>query len=160
MSENLFEIDHNPRLIKVISLWQPWAEAMRRKWKRNETRSWWCGHRGWIAIHAARKIFNPNDYEPEFAHEMRRLDIWPDRLTYGAIVCIVRMTGCEKSARIRDSVSEQERFWGDYSDGRYAWTTSPADLIDLPRPIPLRGHQRLFEWEMPEQIAAACKVGR
>lgn len=56
------EAEAKSRVIKVVSLWQPWAEAMRRKLKTNETRSWFSGHRGWLGIHAAKKRFNPNDY--------------------------------------------------------------------------------------------------
>ena len=165
-------------VIKVVSLWQPWAEAMRRKWKKNETRSWWCGHRGWLAIHAAKKKFNPNDYEPEFAHAVRSLDIWPDRLTYGAIVCIVWMTGCQRTEAIRQSLVQEgvievdlnhptegrfvgtELFWGDYSDKRYAWTTDSSRLIELPEPIPLRGRQGIFEWQMPEEVAVLTNSKR
>jgi hypothetical protein len=146
--------------IKVVSLWQPWAEAMRRKWKCNETRSWWCGHRGWLAIHAAKKKFNPNDYEPEFAHEMRELDIWPDRLTYGAIVCIVWMTGCPRVEQIRTTLSGEERFWGNYDDRRYAWTTDPSRLIAVAEPIMLRGRQGLFEWEPTLEICDRLNSGK
>ncbi len=133
------------RNLKVISLWQPWAEAMRLGLKKNETRSWPTSYRGWLAIHAAKKKYNPNDYTPEFAHAMRARNIWPDTLTYGAVVCIVKLVGCEKSGRIREATSENEQFWGDYSDGRYIWVTDPTSLVTLHEPIPLRGHQGLFE---------------
>ena len=150
----LDEQEAKSRVIKVVSLWQPWAEAMRRLWKKNETRSWYTSHRGWLAIHAAKKRFNPNDYEPEFAHEMRAMDIWPDHLTYGAVVCIVWMNGCPRTEKIRTSLRGEEMFWGDYSDGRFAWTTDSSRIIQLPEPIPLRGHQGIFEWQMPEEVAA------
>jgi hypothetical protein len=145
--------------IKCVSLWQPWAEAMRRKWKRNETRSWWCGHTGWLAIHAAKKKFNPNDYEPAFAHEMRALDIWPDQLAYGAVVCIVWMKGCPRTEQIRRSLSGEELFWGNYEDRRYVWTTDLDRLIELPEAIPLRGRQGLFEWEPPPLILDRLNSG-
>lgn len=147
------EAEAKSRVIKVVSLWQPWAEAMRRKLKTNETRSWFSGHRGWLGIHAAKKRFNPNNYTPEFAHKMRALDIWPDRLTYGALVCIVWMDGCCCTEKVRDSLSATELFWGDYADGRYAWKTDVWSMIELPTAIPLRGHQGLFEWQMPEELA-------
>ena len=140
-------------VIKVLSLWQPWAEAMRLKLKKNETRSWWTKHRDWLAIHAAKKRFNPNDYAPEFAHACRANNFWPDTLTYGAVVCICKVVGCERSEKVRDLVSDQERFWGDYSDNRHILITCPNSMIELARPIPLRGHQRLFDWELPEELS-------
>jgi activating signal cointegrator 1 len=126
---------------------------MRRGLKKNETRSWYTSHRGWLAIHAAKKKFNPNDYLAEFAWECRHQDIWPDRLTYGAVLCIVKMVGCEKTERVEPAISCGERLWGNYEPQRYAWITSPMDMIVLPEPIPLRGHQGLFDWQMPEEVA-------
>ena len=144
--------------IKVASLWQPWAEAMRLKLKKNETRSWWTGYRGWLAIHAAKKRFNPNEYSPEFAHECRALNFWPDTLTYGAVVCIVKLVGCEKSEHVRDVVSETERFWGNYDDKRHVWITCPNSMVELAEPIPLRGHQGLFNWEVPDELAMRLRI--
>lgn len=40
--------------MKCISLWQPWATLLAIGAKRFETRSWRCGHRGPLAIHAAK----------------------------------------------------------------------------------------------------------
>lgn len=150
------EQEAKSRVIKVVSLWEPWATAMRRKLKKNETRSWRCAHRGWLGIHAAKKEYKPRDYDFEFNQRVQGAGIWPHHLitTYGHLLCIVKMVGCEKTERVRDRISEQERFWGNYDDKRYAWITSPLDLIELEKPIPLRGHQGLFEWQMPEEIAA------
>ena len=36
-----------------------------------------------------------------------------------------------------------ERAFGDYAPGRYAWVL--ADVLPLPRPVPWRGEQGLFE---------------
>lgn len=126
-------------VIKAISLWQPWAEAMRLKLKKNETRSWPTNYRGWLAIHAAKNRSEPVP---------RSFGVIP----YGAVVCIVKLVGCEPTERIGSLVSDQEAEWGDYSNGRYAWTTDPCRMIELPQPIPLRGRQGLFDWEPPGEI--------
>jgi hypothetical protein len=138
--------------LKCISLWQPWAEAMRMKLKKNETRHWPTRHRGWLAIHAAKKLYVPKDYDDGFNVFVRESHLGP--LAYGAVVCIVKMVGCEPTARIADLISDEERFWGDYSDGRFAWTTWPNSIIQLPAPIPLRGHQGLFDWQVPVELEA------
>ena len=124
--------------IKAISLWQPWAEAMRLGLKRNETRSWPTSYRGWLAIHAAK----------------RKPDAVPARfgtVALGAVVCITRLVNCVRTENVVNGLSEEEESWGDYSAGRWAWQTE--SLISLPEPIPLRGHQGLFDWELPEEIA-------
>ncbi len=135
--------------IPVLSLWQPWATAMSLKIKKNETRSWSTNYRGWLGIHAAKRKMTKE--------EARMIDsnIWLQRpMPFGALVCIVRLVGCERTERIRDLISEREEWWGDYSDGRYAWVTSPLDMIELAEPIRLIGHQGLFGWEVPEELIA------
>ena len=124
--------------IKVISLWQPWAEAMRRGLKRNETRSWPTNYRGWLAIHAAKR--KPDAVPASFG-----------TVAFGAVVCIVRLVNCVRVEEIVNGLSEQEESWGDYSRGRWAWQTE--SLFPLSEPISLLGHQGLFDWELPEEIA-------
>jgi hypothetical protein len=133
---------------------------MRLGLKKNETRSWWCGHRGWLAIQAAKKVYKPSDYEFEFNQAVQSAGIWPHHLTttYGSVLCIVRMVGCEKTERIADRTSEREKFWGNYDAGRYAWITDPTNRIVLDDPIPIRGHQGLFDWEISPEIAELIKA--
>lgn len=139
----------NGLVIPCLSLWQPWAEAMRRRLKKNETRSWSTHYRGYLAIHAAKKRFNPAEYVRPYG-----LTMDCSQLVYGAVVCIVKLVGCETTEFcVKAGVSESEQFWGDYSEGRFAWITSPLDIIELPEPVPLRGHQGLFSWEVPSWIA-------
>lgn len=140
--------------IKVISLWEPWASAMRRKLKKNETRSWPTSHRGWLGIQAAKKEYRPRDYDFGFNQMVQGAGIWPHHLptTYGKLLCIVKLVGCERTERVRDAISEQERNWGNYDDKRFAWITSPADLIELPEPLAIVGHQGLFEVEIPDGL--------
>ena len=42
--------------MKAISLWQPWASAVARRAKFNETRHWATSYRGTLAIHAAKRF--------------------------------------------------------------------------------------------------------
>jgi hypothetical protein len=90
-SMNKSEIAERAQTIKVISLWEPWATAMRLGLKNNETRSWWCGHRGWLAVQAAKKVYKPSDYEFDFNQAVQSAGIWPHHLTttYGSVLCIV-----------------------------------------------------------------------
>ena len=148
--EMLDQKEARSRVIKVISLWQPWAEAMRRGVKRNETRSWPTSYRGWLAIHAAKKPIDLSD--DDFLDFARYWLGDLSKLSFGAVVCIVRLTGCVRTETVLENLSEHEELWGNYDENRWAWQTD--SLIQLPNgAIPLRGHQGLFEWQMPEEIA-------
>ena len=137
--------------IKALSLWQPWAEAIRVGAKQIETRSWPCSYRGWLAIHAAKKPVDKSDQGfVEFAEH------WVGDLTkldFGAVVCIVKLTGCSPTKAVREETQEDEELWGNYDDGRWAWMLDGGPVIDINPAIALRGHQGLFDWEVPEEIA-------
>lgn len=144
--------------IKVISLWEPWATAMLRGLKKNETRSWPTSYRGWMGIQAAKKEYRPRDYDFEFNKMVQGAGIWPHHLTttYGKLLCIAKLVGCEPTERICDAVTERERAWGNYDPKRFAWITSPCDLIELPEPIAIRGRQGLFNLEIDASLLARC----
>jgi hypothetical protein len=41
-------------------------------------------------------------------------------------------------------LDDQERYFGDYSPGRWAWLL--ADVVALEQPIPVKGAQGLWNW--------------
>lgn len=144
--------------LKVISLWQPWAWAMAEGIKRNETRHWFTHYRGWIAIHAAKKPFKPIDYDPVFIGQLQRDGFELSDLAYGAVLCVANLYSVVGTEQIIGTVSNQEKMYGDYERGRFAWRTK--DLIKLETPVPLVGHQGLFDWEVPEETAVQLRVAR
>jgi len=42
--------------LKALSLWQPYASFIACWAKREETRGWYTGYRGLVAIHASKRI--------------------------------------------------------------------------------------------------------
>lgn len=79
------------------------------------------------------------------------------RLPFGAIVAVCELKDCRPTAGRRGEqgtgpkyadwvhdLTDQERAFGDYSPGRYAWLLS--DIRALPEPIPARGAQGLWAW--------------
>jgi hypothetical protein len=138
-------------IIKAISLWEIWASAMNRGLKKNETRSWPTSHRGLLAIHAAKKPFHGRDYKPDFVDRVRRDGLLDRKLAYGFVLCIVELADCVRTELVRDSLSETELFYGDYSDKRFAWITQ--NRVSLPFPIPAVGRQGFFDWAVPREIA-------
>jgi hypothetical protein len=121
--------------VRAISLWQPWASAIALGLKRIETRSWSTSYRGWLAIHAAKRW---NRELREFSESMG-IGL---QLPLGAIVAVAHLSGVFPAAVAGWAPSDEERPWGDYSPGRFAWMLT--DIRPLPEPIPFRGAQGFF----------------
>ena len=137
--------------IKALSLWQPWAEAIRVGAKQIETRHWLTRYRGWLAIHAAKKKIDKsdvgfNDFAEHWVGDLSQLD-------FGAIICVVKLSDCRPTEALREEISEDESLWGNYDDGRWGWMLDAGPVIDINPAIPVIGHQGLFDWEVPEAVA-------
>lgn len=121
--------------MKAISLWQPWATAMALGEKKIETRGWYTGHRGWLAIHAAKRWTRE---EKEIAE-----DYLPEGtpIPLGAVVAVGKLIDCVRTEIIRDTLTPVERSWGSFTDGRFGWVFSEILPID---PVPFKGMQGFF----------------
>lgn len=114
--------------MKVLSLLQPWAslvvtmepEHLTKALKEYETRSWRTMFRGTLLIHASKK----------YSHNQEALlDEWPfnearklmEPIPTGCIIGAVELVEVLATGSIRDTLSERELEFGDYSDGRFAW---------------------------------------
>jgi activating signal cointegrator 1 len=154
--------------IRAISLWQPWATLIAIGAKRFETRSW--GHDrlcGLMAIHAASKAgreLKEVCADPLFRatldhHGYGRGDgQYP--LPLGAIVAVCRVHRiwrvdhgllASKDSRLRlPSINSPEWAFGDFDEGRYAWELTR--VVSLSAPIPARGHQGIWWWDVPAHL--------
>lgn len=141
--------------MKAITIHQPWASLIAHGYKRFETRGWRTNYRGPIAIHASKKR------DMEFIWELKNKypEIWKAIPTFptGAIVAVAELVECwligehsifeEKSGRAI-VIDQQERDFGWYERGRYAWELSKIRRID---PIPAKGQQGLWNWKEGEE---------
>lgn len=151
--------------MKAITVWQPWASLIAFGAKHFETRSWATGHRGLLAIHAGAALRLEHRAlcaEEPFRSALRRGGILDaNRLPLGKVVAIVSLIDCVRVGPGFTLFSEAERAFGDFTPGRYAWRlASPLPLV---RPIPVPGHQGLWDWDPPPEfkdavIAIAEKV--
>jgi activating signal cointegrator 1 len=126
--------------VKALSLWQPWASAIALGRKHIETRHWSTSYRGPIAIHAAKR-WTPDErdmHEREF-----KAGRMPARLPLGAIVAVARLYAILRTEDLRHALTEDERFWGNYGDGRFGWMLD--GIKPLERPLPFKGAQGIFE---------------
>lgn len=137
--------------MRTISLWQPWATLIAIGAKQYETRSWSIGFRGEIAIHAAR-----TGNELPVAKVQPFCDVLaaagfthPSMLPLGVVLCVAEVVDCVRVEQIRDHLSRQERAFGNYADGRYAWRFT--NIRVLATPIPARGSQGIWDWKVPSE---------
>lgn len=141
--------------MNCLSLWQVWAELVRRGLKLNETRSWPLPDRlidKPLAIHAAVRVFKLTREFPEaFCRQLLDDEVMAQPLVYGAVLCVVHPQKSIPTTTVVDSLTRREFLYGNYSESdidtgkkRYAWPL--MDIRVLPKPIPLVGHQGIFDW--------------
>jgi activating signal cointegrator 1 len=132
--------------MKALSLRQPWATLIALGEKQYETRSWSTNYRGQIAIQAAKRM-QPDQFEwcaqPTFLHALSRHGIMIRDLPLGSIVAIVDIVAVYHTEDIAPRLSREERAFGNYANGRFAWELHLVHRIL--KPIPVRGAQGLFE---------------
>ena len=148
--------------MKALTLTQPWATLVAIGAKKIETRSWRTSYRGPLAIHAAKGFpkwakdtcrdnpFHSALYAAGLARER-----WTEGIPIGCVIATCNLldclpmvaTGCLSG--VFDDYPEldtpQERAFGDYSEGRYAWILE--DVKPLPEPVPAKGALSLWEWD-------------
>ena len=154
--------------MKAITIWQPWASLAAIKKKRYETRSWATRYRGPIAIHAAKRPFDPMDFaifDPHFAEAMteafKEAEMSVHLLPFGCIIATAELVDCHRirvdpksyQVALYDScgnqtsvsISSKEILFGDWTPGRFAWDFK--NVVMLPEPVPAKGGQRLWNWD-------------
>jgi hypothetical protein len=135
--------------MKTLSLLQPWATLVIIGAKQIETRSWNTGHRGELLIHASMgKAAALICKQPPFSKHIPNFDVLP----FGAIIGKVILTDIIKIEELNFSNSRinqltlEERAFGDYTEGRYAWMLSEA--TEFKKIIPVRGTLRLWDFDL------------
>lgn len=138
--------------MKALSLTQPWATLVAIGAKRIETRSWGTGHRGPLAIHAAKGFGQKEQslcFEEPFRWVLKNFfgpDFAPGNLPTGAVVGLTEVIGCKKmTSEWIETIGDPERAFGLYEPGRSGWLLGPATW--LPEPIPVKGALGLWEFE-------------
>lgn len=154
--------------MRCITLTQPWATLVAIGAKKIETRSWATKYRGPLAIHAAKGLglvggmlgLDMLCHDEPFMSALGEFGpAGVEQLPLGAIVAVCRMVDCVPTRTtfpgwkrwqypgtdqsIRWEMTDQERAFGNYDEGRFAWLL--ADIQALPEPIPAKGALGLWE---------------
>ncbi len=134
--------------MKALTLWQPWASLIAWGHKEYETRSWATAYRGPLAIHAGKMSNAQELFDTNYYYKNALLKHWhkPDDLPKSAVLCIVNLVACVQTDSLRDTIllSQQERNFGDWSHGRWAWRLEMVEV--LKEPITVTGAQGLWTW--------------
>lgn len=154
----LFTAVEQNRVMKAITIIQPWATLVALGEKKFETRSWATKYRGPLAIHAGKKVDREACEREPFRSVLARHGYTADNLPTGAVIATSKLTNCYKvhplglsdhvqliSDEATRAIDGYEYAFGDYSRGRFAWELN--DVQQLREPIPARGMQGLWNWE-------------
>ena len=128
--------------MKALTLTQPWASLVASGRKQVETRSWYSSYRGPLYIHAAKRF--PTSAK-RFAAELSGNPATVRYMPLGAIVARCYLLDCRTVEHVQ--VTEQERKYGDYSPGRYAWILTNIEWLE---PTPCKGALGL--WNVPAEV--------
>lgn len=156
--------------MKALTLTQPWATLVAIGAKRVETRSWQTSYRGPLAIHAAKGVGSVGGKrglddlctsDPFFGVLIDAGYRDGKPLPLGAIVATCELVDCVPTTYVKSVKVVQrghdrpawlwtveEKAFGDYADGRWAWLL--ANIKMLPEPIPAKGALSLWEWEVTQ----------
>lgn len=133
--------------VETLSLLQPWASLVVMGLKKIETRSWQTAYRGPLLIHASLgrkgKVLAAElplaKYIPDFA-----------TLPFGAIIGqveleeIVPVEQLFYSPEKLAALTLEEKAFGDYTKGRYAWLLSAPVMYE--EVIPVKGGLGIWKY--------------
>jgi len=130
--------------MKAITIVQPWASLITYGHKAIETRSWPTKYRGKLAIHAGKNLMIPHD--GPFIAALNRIGMFREELyPLGAVIGTCELYDCIQVSFSNHPVSDLERLFGCYLEGRYMWMLK--DVLRFQKPIPYRGQRGLWNWE-------------
>lgn len=143
--------------MKALTIYEPWASLVALGAKKIETRSWPTNYQGPLAIHAGKTIrseFLNLAWQEPFYSALKPLHGSVNgkrsiKYHFGCVIAIARLVDCIE-IRPDNVPSGPERYFGDYRRGRYMWVL--RDVKRLEKPIPARGYQGLWEWDVPKAV--------
>jgi activating signal cointegrator 1 len=138
--------------MRAISLWQPWASLWLSPLKVHETRHWSTTYRGWLAVHAAKRLVSDCGEELDELCMQQFGAMWRRTLPRGAILGTVDLVDCLPTEIIVPALADIT--CGDFSAGRYGWKRNAWRQV--PAPVPYIGRQGFFN--VPDELLASVAL--
>lgn len=139
--------------VKALTLWQPWATLIAIGAKQIETRSWGVSYRGQLMIRAAKRTPQSNlvlaRREP-YHSVLVKGGYGRKELPAGVMVATCELVDCVQIESEDQWPDWSELEFGDYALGRWMWILK--NIVRLPGHWPARGHQGLWNYELPEPL--------
>lgn len=142
-------------ILRALTIWQPYATLLVFGIKKYETRSWCTSYRGPVAIHSAKKsvitvmAMLPAVIACQIRYRLRPFPV--NHLPVGYILGYGNLVACHKiDDEFIAGLSADEKDFGDFTPGRYAWEIQ--DIVRLDHPVKMRGSQGLWTVHEPEQV--------
>ena len=137
------KINQGDNILKALTIWQPYAQAIALGLKKFETRSWATKYRGPLAIHASIK---PLTNEAKFLAKQYSIN----NFTQGAVILIADLTDCILMTQdFIKSQNQAELDFGLWQEGRYAWKLEHIKVLE--KPIFITGKQGLWNLDISEK---------
>jgi len=135
--------------VKALTVCQPYAELIARGDKTVENRVWEPSHRGLLLIHAGKSLGH-------LAHYEKTVGPAPDKLVYGAIVCVTKLVDVVKYDAARPKRVPRGFEWlADDSHAEGPRCLILEDTVRLLKPIAVVGKQNI--WEVDSDVALAVE---
>lgn len=135
--------------MKALSITQPWATLVALGAKRIETRSFRTSYRGPLAIHASKTF-------PRWAKDVCWIQpfigaLGSEPMHTGCVIATCDLMACVRTEDLlsmppyREDMTEMEKQFGDYTEGRWGWML--ANVKRLPANDPVKGALGLWWWD-------------
>jgi hypothetical protein len=141
--------------MRAISLWQPWASLWLSPFKVHETRHWPTDFRGWLAVHASKRLVSDVGDELDALCIQQFGAMWRRTLPRGAVLGAVDLVDCIRTETI--VTTDADRKCGDFSRGRYGWKRDMWRRLRTP--VPYIGRQNFFNVPDAVMIERALSGG-
>jgi hypothetical protein len=131
--------------MRALTVFQPFAVLIALGEKRVETRSRQTVHRGELAIHAGQPLTEyalRSCYREPVAGVLARAGLQVTDLRRGCIVAVATLVDVVQTKTHVQVISPQERAFGDYTEGRWAWLLENVRVVDPP--VYCRGWQHVW----------------
>ncbi len=149
MTRNSTKVGAGRRMIKCLSVRQPWAWAIVKGYKIPENRTWKTAYRGPLLIHAGKTIDRDGIGTIEEFEMLPNGIVMPETFSTGAIIGSVNLIDIVHEENLTAEQRKDPKV-NEWAFGPYCWILSHP--VEFESPIPYKGQLGLFD--VPAELLA------